>query len=77
MEAHHIQYLGVPVDARKEEPHIEPHEMRAHFFASKSCDGYSLMLWSYTTKEAHPTPLTCHFTCHSHVSCIMHCKLIY
>lgn len=57
MQAHHVQDLGAPFDARKEAPHIEPHETGAHFFANKSHDGYSLTLWSYTTKEAHSTPL--------------------
>ena len=56
-QAHHVQDLGVPFDARKEAPHIEPHEMVAHFFASKPHDEYGSTLWSYTTKEAHLTPL--------------------
>ena len=60
MQAHEVQDLGVPFDARKEAPFIEPHETGAHFSASKSHDGYSLRLWSYTRKEAHPTPLLQH-----------------
>lgn len=55
MQAHHVQDLGVPSDTRKEGRCIEPREMGAQVFASKLHNRYSLTLWSYTTKEAHPT----------------------
>lgn len=52
-----MEDLRVPFDARKEAARFESHDRAAHSFVSKSYDGYSLTLWSYTTKEAHPIPL--------------------
>lgn len=60
MQAHHVQDLGAPSDARKEGRCIEPRETGAQVFASKSHNRYSLTLRSYTTKAAHPTALLQH-----------------
>lgn len=57
MQVHHMEDLRVPFDVRKEAARFESHDRAAHSFVSKSYDGYSLTLWSYTTKEAHPIPL--------------------